>query len=231
MFSLFVRIPETPLNTRVVFPAVLDDRQGVLGQLCIERLWCIRAESGVLRQSKKVATPLRPDNLLAMSTQQPDLDFASVVRVAAHLPNWSQIGEDDDPLVQLHSKFWGKTLTCEDPEPSKAAKSELTDVDKGMRVDDQVDDDFIPGCAILNIGIDDLPFQKIWIRADYIRIYDYIENRETPSRLTNLLPPAAVVTGHPGTGEFFLSIWNTPTHIYMRREKCMGVLCLVPTPR
>src|SRR5882672_2777541 len=103
-----------------------------------------------------------------MSIQEPDLEFASVVRVASHLPSWQKVGEDDNPLVQLHSKFWGKTLTCENP--SNPPDSEP--MDEHMRVDGEVDDDFIPGCAILNIGIDGLPFQKIWIRADYIRIYD-----------------------------------------------------------
>ncbi len=161
-----------------------------------------------------------------MSTQQPDLDFASVVRVAAHLPNWSQLFEDDDPLVQLHSKFWGKTLTCEVPEPSKPAESEITDEDEHMRVDCQVDDDFIPGCAILDIGIGDLPFQKIWIRADYIRIYNYIENHETPARLTNLLAPATIVTGHPGTGEFSLSIGTLLLTYACAKGKVYG--CIMP---
>jgi hypothetical protein len=47
-----------------------------------------------------------------MSRQQPDLEFDSVVRAAVHLPNWLQLG-NEDPLVQLHSKFWGKNLTYE----------------------------------------------------------------------------------------------------------------------
>ena len=64
-----------------------------------------------------------------------------------------------------------------------------------MDVDDD-DSSCPPGCAILDIGIDNLPFHKIWIRADYIRVYDFIESREAPNRMAvNLLPPAAVVTG------------------------------------
>jgi hypothetical protein len=67
-------------------------------------------------------------------------------------------------------------LTGEDPEPSNLSNSELTDEVERMRVDGEVDDDLILG-AVLNIGIEDLPFQKIWFRADYIRMYDYIETR------------------------------------------------------
>jgi hypothetical protein len=131
-----------------------------------------------------------------MSTQQPDLEFDSVVRAAVHLPNWLQLG-NDDPLVQLHSKFWGKNLTYEE----SGSSHNQTDGDEDMDVDDV--GDFVPGCGILNIGIDELTFQKIWIRADYIRVFNFLESRETPM-VRNRLAPAAVVTGPPGIGEFSL---------------------------
>ena len=39
-----------------------------------------------------------------------------------------------------------------------------------------LDDDItVPGCYMLNIGIDGLPFLKIWILADYIRIFDNLQ--------------------------------------------------------
>ncbi len=130
-----------------------------------------------------------------MSSQQPNPSFHSIVRLETGITMWTQLEGDDDPLVQLHSKFWGKKLTLEDPEPSGP-----------MDVDDI---DFLPGCAILDIGIGDLPFQKIWIRADYMRVYDYIESCEAPTQTVNLLPPAAVVTGQPGIGEFFFCRFET----------------------
>jgi hypothetical protein len=147
-----------------------------------------------------------------MSTQQPDLEFDSLVRAAVHLPNWLQL-RNEDPLVQLHTKFWGKNLTYEESvlsDNQTHTESGLSDGDQCMDVDD--DGDFVPGCAILNIGIDDLPFEKIWIRADYIRIYDFLGSRETPL-VRNRLAPAAVVTGQPGIGDSSLSIRNTITHI------------------
>jgi len=121
-----------------------------------------------------------------------DLEFDSVVRAAVHLPNWLQLG-NEDPLVKLHSKFWGKNLTYEESELSH----NQTDGDE-----DDVGD-FVPGCGILNIGIDDLPFERIWIRADYIRVFNLLESRET-SVVRNRLAPAAVVTGPPGIGKFSL---------------------------
>ena len=60
-----------------------------------------------------------------------------------------------------------------------------------------LNDDLIDGPSILNIGIDGLPFQKIFIRAEYIRIYDLLDHREL-SRFPNGLAPAAVLTGQPG---------------------------------
>jgi hypothetical protein len=107
-------------------------------------------------------------------------------------------------------------LTVEEPEPTIP---QHPDEDERM----EVDDDFIPGCAILNIDIDRLPFPKIWIRAEYIRIYNYLESRETPPRIDNHIPPAAVVTGQPGIGEFSFSNWNTITDMYMREGKSVWV--------
>ena len=67
------------------------------------------------------------------------------------------------------------------------------------------DDDLIKGPSILNIDIDGLPFPKIFIRAEYIRVYDLLDHREL-SRFPNHLAPAAVLTGQPGNGEFPLLI-------------------------
>jgi hypothetical protein len=62
------------------------------------------------------------------------------------------------------------------------------------------DDDIIPGCYVLDIDINEIEFPKIWIRAEYIRVFDslYAYYNTTLS-----LPraPAAVVTGQPGIGK------------------------------
>jgi hypothetical protein len=148
-----------------------------------------------------------------MSTlQQPDLDLASVVRLTDRLPEWTLL-ENDEPLALLHSKFWGKSLIFEEP-PQRNSQphasphgSELGDEAQCMDVDDDDDDDddVIPGPSILNIGVDRLPFSKIFIRADYIRVYDFLDQLEI-IQFPNGLAPSAVLTGHPGIGKFPLSI-------------------------
>ncbi len=157
-----------------------------------------------------------------------DLDLASVVRVTTHHPKWTLL-DDDEPLTLLHSKFWGKSLIFEEPPRRNSRRDEA----QRMDVDDDDDDDVIPGPSILNIDIDGLPFSKIFIRADYIRIYNFLDHREI-SRFPNGLAPAAVLTGQPGNGEFPLLVqqaerWNSCIH-GARREECLGVLYHMPTP-
>lgn len=72
------------------------------------------------------------------------------------------------------------------------------DVDVSEEEDD--DDDIIEGCYSLEIGFEDFQFPRIWIRAEYIRIYDALEVcYRTPSY--PYMAPAAVITGQPGIGE------------------------------
>lgn len=77
--------------------------------------------------------------------------------------------------------------------------------DEPMDVDtsegEDLDDDFIKGCYSLEIGIKRLRIPKVWIRAEYIRIYNALEAyyQKRPS-ITNQAP-AAVITGQPGIGE------------------------------
>jgi len=92
-----------------------------------------------------------------------------------------------------------------------------------------VDDvgEFVPGCGILNIGIDDFPFEKIWIRADYIRVFNFLE-AVRPAIAWHQQP---LSPGHPGLvsslcrfGPLLL------TYASARREERMGILCFVLTP-
>jgi len=62
------------------------------------------------------------------------------------------------------------------------------------------DDDIIPGCYMLDIDIDGLELPKLWIRAEYIRVFnsvnDYYDNPPSAHKAA-----CAVVTGQPGIGE------------------------------
>jgi len=73
---------------------------------------------------------------------------------------------------------------------------EPVDVSEG----EYLDDDIIEGCYSLEIGIKGFNFPRIWIRAEYIRIYDALEDRYR-ERSYPYLAPAAVITGQPGIGE------------------------------
>jgi hypothetical protein len=130
--------------------------------------------------------------------------------------------DDDEPLALFHAKFWGKSMAEEERDwrntqlPISAIGGEFGDEDHGDKRMDEIgddvmdegtgtdlDDDIIPGCYMLDIDIDqweDLPSQRIWIRADYIRIWDELTDHYNtyPSKGR---APAAVLTGQPGIGK------------------------------
>jgi hypothetical protein len=65
------------------------------------------------------------------------------------------------------------------------------------------DDDIISGCYILDIGIDGL-FSKLWIRAEYIRVFNSVKAYyDKPTLVPGA--PCVVITGQPGIGELVTS--------------------------
>jgi hypothetical protein len=62
--------------------------------------------------------------------------------------------------------------------------------------------DIGPECYGLDPGID-LKNSELWVRQDYIRIYDYCSKRheEGPTSVTKM-PRSVVITGQPGVGVF-----------------------------
>ena len=111
--------------------------------------------------------------------------------------------DSNSSLFQFHSKFWGTSM-------AKDTVFRESNGD-GMDVDDKID----PGAYMLGIGIQGLPFQKIWIRTEYIRLFDYIQQCHDHVRTQNLAP-AVVITGQPGIGDFkFFIVYNTTTNIML----------------
>lgn len=90
------------------------------------------------------------------------------------------------------------------PMPASVEGSGL-DADVPMDVDtsegEDLDDDFIKGCYSLEFGIKHLSIPRLWIRAEYIRIYNALEIFYQRRPLFTNLAPAAVITGQPGIGE------------------------------
>jgi len=144
----------------------------------------------------------------------------------------------DRPLALLHAKFWGRSMVdeeqvwCNSQPLTLAIGNESRDkdqdgdefmdkcsdrtVDEGQGTDLD-DDDIIPGCYLLDIGIEGLNITKLWVRAEYIRVYDFIEYYHKNPSFPRERAPAVVVTGQPGIGMFssspFLSLILTKRHM------------------
>ena len=104
----------------------------------------------------------------------------------------SRIISNDDPLAKFHTKFWGVANTAGEQE-----------YDNDMEIDGSAaeDNDIIPGCHVLDISIRGAE-EKIWVRADYIRIFEFAEGFYAKN-VSGPLSPCLVITGQPGTGELF----------------------------
>lgn len=64
-----------------------------------------------------------------------------------------------------------------------------------------MDDDIIPGCYVLDIGIPRLAVSRLWIRADYIRLFNFFQMHYDTYAQPIGRAPSAVLTGQPGIGE------------------------------
>ncbi|KAF9502706.1 hypothetical protein BS47DRAFT_1070022 [Hydnum rufescens UP504] len=69
---------------------------------------------------------------------------------------------------------------------------------------DVEDEDSLPGCYYLDIDIEGLQPQGLWIRPDYVRIYDALHCDYPSPMVRTGNTPCAVITGQPGVGK---SIW------------------------
>ena len=158
-------------------------------------------------------------------------NFTSVVRFAP-LGRWPKI-DDYQPFAQLHKKFWGISMLHEEQQwrnsqqPIPAVGDELETKDR-TAVDFDVNDvgaDVIPGCYVLNIDIKGLDRSKIWIRADYIRVYNYLETINDGTSEAEGVAPGAIITGQPGIGEFpFRFIRLVPMHALCGKGRAPGCI-------
>jgi hypothetical protein len=146
--------------------------------------------------------------------------LTSVVSIPSRMESWPKLG-DNESLSRFHAKFWGKSIADEEREWRKtqplnpAIGGELGDKDQdgddcmGRVVDDglderderDLDDEIIPGCYTLDLGIEGFRYSRIWIRADYIRVYDHLNFHYNKPAYTGRAP-AAVLTGQPGIGDY-----------------------------
>ena len=91
-----------------------------------------------------------------------------------------------DPLAQFHTKFWGVQNT----------EGNDIEIDHSTAVEDDIN----AGCYILDIDIPSIK-EKIWVHADYIRMFKFAEEFYAKNT-SKSLSPCLVSTGQPGIGEF-----------------------------
>jgi len=78
------------------------------------------------------------------------------------------------------------------------------------------DNEFGRGCYVLDIGMQGIRLKKIWVRADYVRMYDLCnEEYEKAERQA----PSVVITGQSGVGK---SVWIYYAHQQSRLEGPLG---------
>jgi hypothetical protein len=149
--------------------------------------------------------------ILSMAHVTPDL--ASVFCYRSASASWSKL-EDDHKLSQLCSKYWGKNI--EDEAKQWHSSHPTVKVDR--------DNDIGPDSYVLDLGI------ELWVRQDYVRIYDYCTKRheEGPSSAAEE-PRSVVITGQPGIGVFFSSVASCELSNNPSRGKVEHIGSLTPS--
>jgi hypothetical protein len=133
--------------------------------------------------------------------------LASVFLSEGAPASWSKLS-GDHKLSRLFSKYWGKDIEHDAKQWRKSHSS--------VRINPTVE--IGPECFGLDLGIE-LRYSRMWVRQDYIRIYDYCSRRheEGPSSVTEA-PRSVVITGQPGIG-VFLPQWPLVHSLITRRVK------------
>ncbi len=117
---------------------------------------------------------------------------------------WVKLRETN-VLARLRRKFWGVCMQDEETR-WRATHPENESMDVDVDVDETAEEDegdeTGAGCFILTLGAPGC--SELWIRKDYIRLYDYCQ-KYLESHRNKQVAPALVITGQPGVGECFAS--------------------------
>jgi hypothetical protein len=131
---------------------------------------------------------------------------------------WTQL-PNYHPVKVLYDKFWNQG-TQNWPENGSM------DVDRDKNAEANEEDEIGPGTGILDIGIKDLEPSKLWIRKEYIRLYEhchrYFKNCDNMHMV-----PSVVITGQPGIGEHFTLLSYGHLNILAQREELLDYVCPV----
>jgi len=170
-------------------------------------------------------------------TQKPEsgLKLADVVKFASYAQTWHKV-DDDSRFSKFHAKFWGKSMVDEEREwLNLKTQSSDHSMDDDVIMDDGYDEDTDAdgddeGCYELDISPNPVSdVSTIWIRADYIRIFNYTESAYDIC-YEHRKAQAVVYTGQPGIGECdvvrFTSTGNRVSCFCLRYANSLR--CLVP---
>ena len=154
---------------------------------------------------------------------------------------WHKLS-DTEPVSRLHAKFWRKSMVEEEEEWRQMRGQSVGGAEDafGPRMVDnlgegaQDDDGTGPGCYSLDIGIEGLQTSKIWVRADYIRVYDYCNKiyEDAMSQFPNFRMTGSIaITGQPGVGKHIFHFVNLEViELAGKREILLGLLRFASTP-
>lgn len=109
-------------------------------------------------------------------------------------------------------EYWD--ISWGNPLPPNATELPIVGDENADAGDEDVD--LLPGSPVLDAYFVGNPNPRFLIRAEYIRIYEYVESVwAQPAGQGN--PPAVVITGHPGIGKNACPICRIITYIF-----CLG---------
>jgi hypothetical protein len=96
------------------------------------------------------------------------------------------------PYSQLHAKYWGKSMAIEEQEWRNSQDAKEVD-------DSDPESETGLGCYPLDFQLD-LWGSRLWIRKDYVRMYDFCNQWYDSQHLeqTNIEAPSVVITGQSG---------------------------------
>ena len=112
---------------------------------------------------------------------------------------------NSDQLAQLHGKFWGVNMQDEETMWRETQPEEeplnVEDDNQKPEEHEKEEDDIGPGSYILTLDIPNMPLEvsQLWIRQEYIRVYDFCEKYLEACIPANLTP-SVILTGQAGIG-------------------------------
>ncbi|KAI9446377.1 hypothetical protein H4582DRAFT_555902 [Lactarius indigo] len=101
--------------------------------------------------------------------------------IPKRMDQWDEL--DNDVVAEPHRRFWGVSMQDEETKwRATQSENETMGVDELAEEDEDKGDETGAGCYVLTLGIPDLECQKLWIRKDYIRLYDFYQKYQESCR-------------------------------------------------